>query len=622
MRNAATQCRLQRRRDASPRHPTAPTISRSRRLSSQRGSVTPFFAILLITILVAMLGSLDLLRVHFAQARLQNALDVAALSAGANLINYPTLQGTDLTNWETDAYAYLLGNFPTGYNSSTIARNDFVVTVNGSLGTGQTITLSAKATVPMLSFGFLPFPTDTISANNQVLRQNLSNLELVMALDNTGSMGSGSGSKMEGLRSAATQLVTLMFGDGSTAQAAGNAWIGLVPFASTVNMGGIASASNWFNTNLNVSWPKFNMNGVDTSAWGGCVVEPRAGNVPGGKIDIGPGDPKLQLFQKYYYNVPADGINVFSCASGTTYQACAGDTKTTPYPITKVPFVLASGRPNPNGDASNPFAPDDYSGLTKVWAQTQDEATVVKNNPGATGGTTSGVTRYNQNQSCITHRSLFMTSDQNALSASIQSMSAGGSTIIPQGLLWGWRMLSPKWAGPRGWGGSPVSGTKYLPLDPADSTNRGLQRVLIILTDGQNQVSGTNAFPNSIYYNGLSGVGDATLPVVTTNLNMPNGRIDAAEKHGNSPTDNSAGGAGFTDDLNAYQAALCTAIKADGVTVFAITFGSDASSSVAQQSMLACASGSDHYFHAPDNATLQKIFSQIAGGLSELRLIK
>jgi hypothetical protein len=59
MRNAAIQRHLQRRRDASPRRRTARTISRSRRLRSQRGSVTPFFAILLMTILVAMLGSLD-----------------------------------------------------------------------------------------------------------------------------------------------------------------------------------------------------------------------------------------------------------------------------------------------------------------------------------------------------------------------------------------------------------------------------------------------------------------------------------------------------------------------------------------------------------------------------------
>jgi hypothetical protein len=41
--------------------------------------------------------------------------------------------------------------------------------------------------------------------------------------------------------------------------------------------------------------------------------------------------------------------------------------------------------------------------------------------------------------------------------------------------------------------------------------------------------------------------------------------------------------------------------------------------------IIACATNyynSAHYFHAPDNAALQKIFNQIAGGLSELRLIQ
>ena len=72
-------------------------------------------------------------------------------------------------------------------------------------------------------------------------------------------------------------------------------------------------------------------------------------------------------------------------------------------------------------------------------------------------------------------------------------------------MIWGWRMLSHSWAGTTGWGDAT------LPYDPA--ITRGLQRILIILTDGQNQVSGTNTFINSIYYNGLSGIGNATLPV-------------------------------------------------------------------------------------------------------------
>jgi Flp pilus assembly protein TadG len=584
---------------------------------TQRGSVTPFFAVFLATILMGMLGSIDLLRVHLVQARLQNALDSAALSSGANLINYPTLQGTDLTNWQTDAYNYFLVNFPKNYLSSALIPLSFTTTVAGSLGTGQTITLNVQATVPMLSAGFLPFISDTVSATNEVLRQNMSNLEIVMALDNTGSMGSGAGSKMAGLKAAAGEMVTLMFGSGNTSQTSGNLWVGLVPFASTVNMGGIASVQNWFSPNLKTAWPQFNMAGIDTSStgWGGCMVEPRAGNVPGGSLDISVGNPASQQFQKYYYNVPPTGLTVYSGCSTSNYPGCYKTSKTNVI-INNVPMTLGSGAPNPNGQPNNSFAADAYSGLTEYWAQAASETQILAGT--APKGTST--TTYNQNEGCITHPALFMTSDTNALNTSINNMAAAGSTIIPQGLLWGWRMLSSTWAGPQGWGGATVTGGQYLPLDP--TKNAGLQRILIILTDGQNQVSGTDSFINSIYYNGLSGVGDATLPVNSATLVMPNGRIDAAEKHNDSPTDPTVGGAGFTDDLNLYQTALCNAIKADGVTVYAITFGTDASSGAAQASMAACATDSSHYFHAPDNPTLQKIFGQIAGGLSELRLIK
>jgi hypothetical protein len=72
-------------------------------------------------------------------------------------------------------------------------------------------------------------------------------------------------------------------------------------------------------------------------------------------------------------------------------------------------------------------------------------------------------------------------------------------------------------------------------------------------------------------------------------------------------------------DINAFQLGVCTAMKNSGIIVYAITFGSDASSSVAQQTMQSCASPGN-YYHAPTNATLDAIFQQIAGNLGVLRL--
>lgn len=566
---------------------------------AERGATTAMFIVTGAVMLAAMLGGIDTLRVHMMSARLQMSLDQAALSGGANLANYPTLTGTDLTNWQADTYQYLMSNMPSGYLSGTVDPRSFTATVNGTIGSGQTITLSVQASLPLLSAGLLPIASMTVTATNQVLRQNESNLELAMALDNTGSMGSsatgqsGGATKLQGLIAASTSLVNLLYGDGS-AQTTGSMYVGLVPFASTVNVGSISTAASWLD-----SWPSFNTTGINASKWNGCVVEPRDKTTNELSIDVY--DPSTHPFKPYYYNVPPTGMSVYNCSSNK-WSNCISNTAPSA-PIKNVPFTLyTNGAPNPNGEAGNVYGADAYSGLTKVWTQIAKGSTAT----------------YDQNADCISQRVTFLTASKTTLINSINSMKAGGSTIIPLGLLWSWRMLSPKWQGKAGWGSTT------LPQDPAKT--KGLKRVLIVLTDGQNQVSGTSTFPNAIYYNGLSGVGDATLKISSVKRSdgttLANGRIDSAEVHGNHPTDTSAGGAGFTDDLNAFQAALCTAIKNDGVTIYAITFGADTSSSTAQQTMLACASDPAHYFHAPDNAALQKIFNQIAGGLSELRLIQ
>jgi hypothetical protein len=149
---------------------------------------------------------------------------------------------------------------------------------------------------------------------------------------------------------------------------------------------------------------------------------------------------------------------------------------------------------------------------------------------------------------------------------------------------------------------------------------------MVVLTDGENQIGAAGTIPNDLYFNGLSGVGSRSLAAPTVvradGSSLVNGLTDSSELHNGSPSDSSSGNsAGWPDDVNSFQAAACSAIKKDGVTIYAITFGAGASSSVAQQAMQNCASPGD-YYHAPDNATLDAIFQQIAGNLGVLRLIK
>ena len=54
--------------------------------------------------------------------------------------------------------------------------------------------------------------------------------------------------------------------------------------------------------------------------------------------------------------------------------------------------------------------------------------------------------------------------------------------------------------------------------------------------------------------------------------------------------------------------------------IWTITFGSDANSSEIKSTMQSCAS--EAYYHAPSGDQLKEIFKNIAGQLSELRLVQ
>jgi len=131
-----------------------------------------------------------------------------------------------------------------------------------------------------------------------------------------------------------------------------------------------------------------------------------------------------------------------------------------------------------------------------------------------------------------------------------------------------------------------------------------LQRVVIVLTDGENDPGTANGIMPSPSFNGLSGVGNSTLTAPT-----------------GGPTN---GSMTSVSDINTFQLSVCNAMKNEGITIYSITFGTygtDSASKQAQQTMQSCASPGN-YYHAPTNAALTSIFQQIAGNLGILRLTR
>jgi len=467
-----------RHRDNRPARASESNLRRAAALlRGDQGAVTVVFAICGSMMIAAMCIALDTIDGGMTHSRMQSALDVATLSAGVDLVHFSTTTGADLAQWQQDARAYYNANMPSGYMSLTMPDSGFVATVTGSPAAGETIQLSATGSLKLIAPVVLPgtsgdgsgsgsttLPTTApLVANNTALYLPKSTLELVMVLDNTGSMndpaaGSGNGpSKMAGLQAATTSLVQNLY-----AQAVSTYYVGLVPFASTVNVSGtLPPAGTWMNPSFaynttNVGMIKKNK----VAGWGGCAVEPRDAN---GFLYPNAYSPSDTLkFTPYYYNVPAAGLQIRSY----TNQFCGKSTTST---VLGVPVTLdKDGHPNYcSGYLSNVTG----TGLGIYYDQVSNSG--------------YGTSTLTQNSDCIAQPVTFLTNDQPTLIKAIGNMTAGGSTIIPEGLLWGWRMLSSSWSN------SVAKGNGWISTDssfPKPETTVGLQRVMIVLTDGENQI--------------------------------------------------------------------------------------------------------------------------------------
>ncbi|SAK78842.1 hypothetical protein AWB79_04961 [Caballeronia hypogeia] len=592
------------------------------------GAVAMLFAACASLMVGAMCTAIDSIHYEMTQARMQMALDVATLSAGANLAHFDTTNSADLTAWKNDARSYYNINMPSGYMDLSMPDANFSAQVTGTPATGQNIQLSAKGSVPLLApliwakngsttsngsgsggGNATPTPdTATVSASNSALRLPKSTLELVMVLDNSTSMNQKASSsdstlKIDGLKAAAKNLVTNLF-----SQTTNDSYVALVPFTTMVNVGSVlpSTGTTW----LRNDFTAYNSQGTNISAWRGCAVEPRDANKNMYPKAYAPKDNPG--FTPWYWNVPPAGYTVQNYTTsydskGRVVSSCNVGTKTI---VPGVPLVeqtngsltYCKGGGNTGNiydwwgqpDAGGAFTP------TKSYDQNYNYLTSSQKN---------GKTTYTQTLSgpCEIAAAQFLSKDSGTLTSSITAMQPNGNTLIPTGLLWGWRMLSSAWS--QNTAGTANGFKSTDPTLPRPESTAGLQRVAIVLTDGENAFGSSTGLMAPPYFNGLSGVGTKALKAPTVQRTLNNTML----------TD---GDMTSIDDINAFQLGVCTAMKQDGVIIYAITFGTygtDTDSQRAQATMQACASPGN-YYHAPSSTTLNTIFQQIAGNLGVLRL--
>jgi len=215
-------------------------IRRLRR--TERGAVAVIVALAVVPLMVGGGLAVDLSRAYLVKSRLSHALDAAGLAVGTMRTN-----STSTTYLETQFNNFFTANYPSSEVGST---HDLTFIDNGGI-----ITVSGKTTVNTVFMSIVGIDTITVSSTAEI-KVETKGLELVMVLDNTGSM---SGSKLSSMKTAALDLIDIVFAGES---APDNVKIGLAPFSGSVNIGSGMSA--YVNDTSAYDW--------GSTSWDGCVM--------------------------------------------------------------------------------------------------------------------------------------------------------------------------------------------------------------------------------------------------------------------------------------------------------------------------------------------------------------
>lgn len=210
----------------------------------RRGAIAVAFAVAMYPIMMMICAAVDLSRLSQQQARLQAALDAAALMV-ARLV----ADGKAPPDLNAVAAQYVSGNV----NPTEMFNLQIGAYIDGGVvrvtGTGNINPMMAN----ILSGSYLSI------AGNAGAVWRTKKIDLVLVLDNTGSMSSSG--KMTALKGAAKNLIDML---ASVATRPDAVRIGIVPFDTQVRIG---------TTYRNESWLTYSGSGTNSSSWTGCVTD-------------------------------------------------------------------------------------------------------------------------------------------------------------------------------------------------------------------------------------------------------------------------------------------------------------------------------------------------------------
>lgn len=207
----------------------------------------PLVGLVFLTVIMVVGVAVDYGRAQLVRSKLHAALDAAGLAAASVAKSRDT---------ETEVLKFVEANFPQGYMNATAGDNGaypgaFVTRINrenNAQDNSVSLELAARAEVKTLFMKLFGFQTIPVSVET-VINQTRSGLELVLVLDNSGSMGyvAAGQTRLAALKEAANKMIEELYGERDTYD---NLFVGISPFNHRVRVGAAKTAgSMWLREN-------------------------------------------------------------------------------------------------------------------------------------------------------------------------------------------------------------------------------------------------------------------------------------------------------------------------------------------------------------------------------------
>jgi Flp pilus assembly protein TadG len=564
-------------------------------------------AVLMLPLCLVALGAVEFHHMTTIRSAVQTSLDSATLAAAKTGRRTPAeLKSAGLPVFKTNLVQ--MGDVVT-------AVRDQDVNYRHNAGI-----VSADATVCIKTIisSMIGREKTCLKVVSEVARESVQ-LEVVLVLDNSGSMeewSSGAGMrKIDALEQAAGRFLTTL--EGMSNPTDPNAVrVGVVPFAGVVRVSpSDPDISPWLDrdgrssvnrradgTPLFMRWAAANNDNTVTVTnprrldlfaamnidWAGCL-ESRPS--PWDVTDAAPSTSSPNsLFVPYF--APDEPDNV----SGSPQDHSTWVSIGAPSPGHPGYFIYQNdylddhvGRLNParqrdHYSAANADTLRSFQYLTDKYTSAAVDAGLQRRDPAnrPTRFSRTG-TAMGPNLWCSLDPITPLTSNFTFLRAAVNQMPTSGQTNIAAGLMWGWHVISPN---------APFS-------DGKPYGERGLQKVVVLMTDGRNELV----------------VGDAAT-AETSNVNRSAASSTGYLWHGRLGVAANGTGAEVTTALNTKVTAICNAMKQQNVAVYAVQLEQGA----AADALLRDCAGASNFMNVTNASQLDAAFNAIAEKISSLRI--